>query len=1072
MIKALSRGIGFTTLICLGIVFMLSPAAAQNTIDQLRPLSDRELDPSLAPAAQSLLKPSGLKDWPRPRNNIVVVILPADELGFTGPWLGFGNHEIRFPRRNSSIPVTIVNTLNGNQILAYRDLAYPGEDLRFNFIRVFNSLDFYIGPLGLGWTHTYNVFLQLDEPGIVYIKEADGRQIKYAKASDQPGDGSTIFDPVTQGIFDLLVKQPDGTFVLTRKNHNKLYFSTAGQLTSIADQNGRRLKCDYTDGNLTRITDPEGRIFNLAYDQDNQLTQLTDEAGGRVLKYAYDDGLLTSYVDPLGGLTTYVYDSSGHLIEAIQQNGESTFKNTYDSLGRVATQQNPEGGLTDVETYGAAWSAPTVAAAAPAVKAAATTCAETTGCTTPPCKATTFTDPLGRQTTHVYDAKSRLVRIIDALGGITGYEYDNDFNRISVTDPLCHTTDFTYDSRGNMLTLSDAEGRVSTFTYDGHDNRLTSMNGRGTVTTFGYDGNNNLTLEKDGLGNETAFSYDASGRLLALTDANGHTTLYSYDAVGNLLEATDAKGNITTYDYDDQGNRTSVTNAKLNATLYVYDSLDRLTKVTDPLQNVTIYSHDGVGNVLSMTDPYGRTITYKYSGLNRVEKITYPDGSDVENAYDAVGNRLSMKDSSGITNYTYDALNRPKSITRPGQQTVQYSYDEGGNRTALSYPDGKTVSYGYDRTNRMTGVTDWLTRVSQYGYDAAGNMTSIQHANGTSSAFTYDGADRLIQIRNEFQGGDKNSIPLTNYQYTLDAVGNRTQVTDGSGQAIVYAYDELDQLVNVVAGNDSASYAYDSVGNRVSISPKSKHGAKAYTYDAADRMLTAGDAAFTYDKNGNRTERQEGKVTTSYAYDAANRLISVDANNTFEYDGDGNRVAQTVNGNRYDYVNDTAGALTNVLQETGPDGPISYVHGRSLISETGADFTFYYLNDCVKSTVGLTDSSGRRKQRYTYDAWGVTISSIPSPGVGTKNKFQFTGEAHDPGTGLYYLRSRYYDPETGRFLTKDTSSGSPLIPISFNPYIYVRNNPLKYIDPSGRDGEPPWDLPPDPGAWPFFNWPY
>ena len=393
----------------------------------------------------------------------------GDQLGFTGEWIGFGNHEVRLPRLSSSVPESLVNSLNGNQVLAYRDLAFPGDELRFNFIRVYNSLDPYSGPLGRGWTHTYNIFLRVGTSGLISLKEADGREISYVCP-----DGSGPCASQTKGIFAELEKNAGGSFVLTRKNHNRLFFSASGQLMKIADQNGRALTCTYSGDNLTQITDPVGRIFDLAYDDlSNHLVNVTD-LYGRQLIYGYNDsGQLISYIDPMHGETMYTYDDGGRLIAARQQNNFFSLKNTYDSQGRVSSQQNPAGFWTTVEKCSAPWLDPaflTTAASCPAI----------TACTAAsPCTATTFKDPLGRRTTHVYDNKSRLIRIIDALGGITSYGYDDSFNRTSITDPLCHTTAFTHDALGNVISVTDAEGAVSFFTYDGSNNRLTSTNGRG-----------------------------------------------------------------------------------------------------------------------------------------------------------------------------------------------------------------------------------------------------------------------------------------------------------------------------------------------------------------------------------------------------------------------------------------------------------------------------------------------------------------------------------------------------------------------------------------------------------------
>jgi RHS repeat-associated protein len=217
-------------------------------------------------------------------------------------------------------------------------------------------------------------------------------------------------------------------------------------------------------------------------------------------------------------------------------------------------------------------------------------------------------------------------------------------------------------------------------------------------------------------------------------------------------------------------------------------------------------------------------------------------------------------------------------------------------------------------------------------------------------------------------------------------------------------------------------------------------------------------------------------VATQYRYDAADRLISItrgEALQSFVYDGDGNRIGQTTPAGVYEYVNDPLLRAPVVLQESGPDGNIQYLYGRGLISATGSERRHFYLYDGLGSVVGLVDPEGTVRQRYQYDAWGATALSAPSPGVGAFNKFQFTGQARDPVSDLYYLRARYYEPATRRFLAKDDYFFNPEIPISLNRYAYVRNNPVKYVDPLGRDAEPPEEggLFDDGASWPFISWP-
>lgn len=153
-------------------------------------------------------------------------------------------------------------------------------------------------------------------------------------------------------------------------------------------------------------------------------------------------------------------------------------------------------------------------------------------------------------------------------------------------------------------------------------------------------------------------------------------------------------------------------------------------------------------------------------------------------------------------------------------------------------------------------------------------------------------------------------------------------------------------------------------------------------------------------------------------------------------------------------MNDTAVGLPMVLNENGPDGNIDYAYGWGLLESSSAGFNYFYNLDGLGSVTNLTDATGKVQETYSYDAWGNALTAQGS--VGTQNKFRFTGQALDPATGLYFLRARYYDQTGGRLLSKDSFPGFAALPITLHRYIYVGNNPVKWIDPSGLQGvEPP-----------------
>jgi len=200
------------------------------------------------------------------------------------------------------------------------------------------------------------------------------------------------------------------------------------------------------------------------------------------------------------------------------------------------------------------------------------------------------------------------------------------------------------------------------------------------------------------------------------------------------------------------------------------------------------------------------------------------------------------------------------------------------------------------------------------------------------------------------------------------------------------------------------------------------------------------------------TWRDNGYLTfdaaRSYTYDHANRLTQVtegSLSSQFAYNGDGVRTSKTVAGDTTEYVLDLAATLPVVISDT----EAVYLYGLDIIAQQQTE-TLYYVHDGLGSVRQLLDSTGEIQIDYAYDPFGV-----PQVGGDVYNPYQFTGEAWDAEVGLLYLRARYYQPEVGRFITKDPINQQPSMGGSANAYAYGGNNPASWVDPRGQDPERP-----------------
>ena len=737
-------------------------------------------------------------------------------------------------------------------------------------------------------------------------------------------------------------------------------------------------------------------------------------------RYTYDASWRTVAVqDPEGNITRTEYDKAGNRTAQIDPlDIRRTF--SYDSLNRIIQTTYPDGTFMRIG-YDAEGNR------------------------------ASSTDQQGRTAVYSYDANKNLIGTTYPDGTTVSYGYDAAGRQTSVTDALGSVSTKAYDSLGREIRSSDAEGNVTSYAYDFAGNVVGRTDPMGLTTAFEYDANKRLARTTLPGGQTTGIAYDHAGRKTSDTDAAGNVTAFGYDAIGNLTSVTDALNNTTRYEYDAQGNRTAIVDARGNRTTFAYDRVNRLVTKTMPNGGSESYTYDAAGRTIIRTDALNQTIQYAYDSVGRLVSRSYPDTSSVRFAYTPTGKRTSALDKRGTTTYSYDSRDRLTQMTYPDGQSIGYAYDLNGRLQTLSSLAG-TVTYAYSSCcGRLQSVTDPQGRSTTLSYDANGNRTGLSYPNGTSVSYGYDMNNSLTQLTH------RNSIGqvMASYAYTLGPIGNRTRIDESDGIVRQYEYDKLYRLTkervtdpaNVQTYQDT--FSYDAVGNRLNRSHDSV--STAYTYNNADQLITENGVTYMYDLNGNLESRTDGTGTTRYSYDFDGRLVKVTSPQsvvTYAYDADGSRVEATTQSGTVRYLVDTNRQLSQVLAEYMPSGSLlaSYVYADDLISMTRGGKTSYYHFDGLGSTRLLTDNTGAVTDTYAYDAFGNLIAKTGT----TDNPFLFTGQQHDANIGFYYLRARYYQPTTGRFIALDPWVGYSCTPMSLHKYLYAADNPVNYVDPGGE----------------------
>lgn len=657
-----------------------------------------------------------------------------------------------------------------------------------------------------------------------------------------------------------------------------------------------------------------------------------------------------------------------------------------------------------------------------------------------------------------YNGSNDLIRATDAKGNKFNYTYDGNHNLLTAVSDSGMRYTFTYDSKGNPLTskVGSATDYIQTSaSYTNVGSFLSTMtDARGKSISCSYDTNKGLrTSVTDAKGATSSYSYDAMKRLTGLSQSvasgtaqvgysytnddltqvshNGFTYGMTYDLFGNTLTTKVNSTTVSdnTYNYS-RGLLTSTAYGNGLTVNYTYDDTDRVTEVKFGSTLMYSYAYDGDGNLQRMVDhPRGITTTYYYDLTGRLIRSVASDGSEYLYEYDLNNNLTKLHQkaagSSWTTEYTYDKDNRPVTV-KVGTRTITDSYNATGTRA-----------------NRVYGFASPYTVT----------MTYLAGANGSKTAM-------LQSYRN---GSD------SPYTYTYDDNGNVLSITQGTVSAS-YVYDEINQLVRANDGfaNRTTTYAYDLGGN---ITEKKEYAYTtgtlgtptdtiAYGYDSAwkDKLVSYDGQAITYDEIGNPLTYRGYTLTWQ-----GKRLQSLTGNGktaSYTYNEQGVRTSKTVNNVTTSYSYN--GSLL-MAQVTGSGSSqikqlYSYDANGQLVSVNYNGTEYYYLRNGQNDIVGIMDSSGRKVVQYAYDSWGKLISTTGTLAstLGANNPFRYRGYYYDAETGLYYLMTRYYDPEVCRFISADVYMSTGQGILGGNMFAYCLNNPVNRYDEHGNSSLPNW----------------
>ena len=694
------------------------------------------------------------------------------------------------------------------------------------------------------------------------------------------------------------------------------------------------------------------------------------------------------------------------------------------------------------------------------------------------------------------------------------YEYDDNHKCIketavvtikegtSVLDTYTQVTAYNYNASGNVVrkesyiegeelttgksieeTVYDEKGNaVKSFSY----NSLDSSSKFYTESEVAENGQTVADYDETGE-NKTEYEYISGTNVVREEKLpNGSKFAYGHDesdAVTSITQSTEEGEENSTQTRYTCGEVTELVSGN-NVVRYAYDEKRRVTQVyLNDLESAYIQNTYTDGTTLNgvtvdacaSKNANGETITSYTDKQGRVRRITTPSGKNIDYAYNAKGETTSVVDGvSGKTEiYTYnETYDRLTGYTRKAGETSEYTeayaYDEYGKVKSVTQSGAaaRTYTYAYNAVRELesitTGAYKFSPQTDKLGRNAGREVWKDNAKLAAEYIYYRKVGDHATNMPSAVYFGKKKGDILSiseNIKYAYDKMGNICRIDENGEPVVWYKYDTLNRLVredNKTFGK-TWLYGYDNKGNilcKRTTNFTLKENAEEcefesvqYEYDG-DKLLSYGTETCEYDDIGN-PETYRGKSVgwsngrqmvsyngTAFTYDGLGKRLSK-GNITYTYDGN-NRVIKQSNGLEFFYDN------------TGVAG-IEYNNA-----------TYLYQKDAQGNICKILDSNGSIIVQYKYDAWGnhavldVNGADIEDKAhIGNMNPFRYRGYYYDTETGLYYLKSRYYDPEVCRFITiDDIAYLDPETVNGLNLYAYCGNNPMMRVD---REGTSWWD---------------
>ncbi|WP_437667719.1 RHS repeat-associated core domain-containing protein [Sorangium sp. So ce1182] len=799
---------------------------------------------------------------------------------------------------------------------------------------------------------------------------------------------------------------------------------------------------EYVDDDFTHVVDST-HVGHFEHNEHGLLTNAHD-SGPNPMRAAYtSEGFLKALEHPDGGIDRYEWDGRGNVLSHTDPLGAAT-SIARDAMGLAIEIVDPLGGVTRI-TRDARGNPEAVA------------------------------DPLGQVTSYRYDERGLITEHVDPGGGKTSYTYDAQGNLASMSlpngaswrfrhdhlgrlveriDPTGSATRLLYSHRGDLIQVTDALGGVTRYQYDGERHLVHVQNPSGHGTTFGWGGYHRLCWRKDANGNVLQLRYNREGELTAVVNEHGEQHLLKYDLYGRLIEERTFFGSVLQYRLDAMGRPSRIT----------------ATWTPGDLSHREVGLNGDATQVELVYDIAGQLVERAFSDEN--ERFIY----------DALGNLIEAEWSGGRLEFVRDPLGRvvreTQSLTGAAPVVVEARHGVLGARTERRTSLGHTERISRDVLgSRIRTVLDDSVSI-EHEVDPTAREIARRLAGGGVIESAFDPLGRLVQRRvtgapgavtvGRGQPAWVGRLPdattaLSSYRY--DDAGELVARIGRGGVTTELCYDPLGQLLAMVPANAPRElFRYDAAGNLYEADETPPR-----EYAPSGRLLRKGGTEYRWDAEGRLVEKREhGEGGAAriwrYAWNSAKLLARVDTPEQerieFDYDPFARRVRKRVYARdrtahawhlardvRFVWDGDTiAHEVTSRPAGTGdPDVEVrTYCFEDEAFvpaAHREADGRWvHYTNDPIGTPERLVDDTGAVVCELSRRAWAVDVPA----GARASTPIRFQGQYEDSETGLYYNRFRYYDPDSGRYISAD-----PLgLAGGIQSWSYGRN-PIVWVDPFG-----------------------